>query len=213
MFTGLIEEVGKIENISRTRSQGIIKIKAPGISSRLNKGDSVAVNGTCLTVVRADKNSFQAEVMKETFSLTNIGRLRTGDEVNLERPLRLDGRLDGHYVTGHIDGEGRVKSNRIYKNNRILEIEITEIINKCIVKKGSIAVDGVSLTVISVENNIFTVGLIPYTEKMTTLARKKIGDYINIEFDILGKYVESFLNKKEEQKKNSGLDLLIRGEY
>lgn len=193
MFTGLVEEVGVVRGISRGRDSARLVVEAPGVAAELKVGDSVAVNGACLTVVEHTPRSFTADVMAETLARTNLGLLEPGDRVNLERALRLGDRLGGHLVTGHIDGVGRIKRRREEDIAVLLEIEAPPEVMRYMVKKGSVAVDGVSLTVADVGRQSFLVSLIPHTAGRTTLGAKKPGEAVNLEADIIGKYVERLL--------------------
>lgn len=192
MFTGIIEEKGYIEHITQGAISCRLKIYANKIFDDLKIGDSVAVNGVCLTACEIAKPYFTADVMAETMRKTCIGNLVKGSHVNLERAIAMGGRFGGHIVTGHIDGTGII-TNKVCEDNAVLvTISADEDIMKYIVMKGSVALDGVSLTVAMVENNSFTVSLIPHTAKETTILDKKTGDKINIECDIIGKYVKKF---------------------
>jgi riboflavin synthase len=185
MFTGLIEEIGRVKKVLPCKGGIIITVKAEKIADELKIGDSVSVNGVCITVTEREDNSFAAFVMEETLKKTNLSKARIGDRVNLERPLKLGARFGGHIVQGHIDSVGRVKMKR--KN--VLEIDYPVEISPYIAPKGSIAINGVSLTVLLKKGNKFQVALIPFTEKNTNLGSLKVGDIVNIETDIIGKYV------------------------
>ncbi|MEW6618319.1 MAG: riboflavin synthase [bacterium] len=202
MFTGIIEEIG----IIKQKSNNFLVIQAKKVLEDLKQGDSISVNGVCLTTIEFTKDTFKVNMMPETLKLTNLGMVSIGDEVNLERALRLTDRLGGHIVTGHIDGLGRIVDKITQGDNQILQISILPQVSKYIVKKGSVAVEGLSLTVADVQTEEFKICLIPHTLKITTLGKKNIGDLLNIEVDILGKYAEKFLNKGE--KKEISLDFL-----
>lgn len=208
MFTGLIETVGKINSIQEKGDVWQIAISAPMIAAELKDGDSVAVSGTCLTVIDSDKKNFCVEMMEETKNRTKLGNLKSGASVNLERAMQFDSRFDGHMVSGHIDGIGKV--NEIKDNGSTKKIFFetdTELLSN-IVSKGSITIDGVSLTVIDVTKNEFSVGLIPTTLKETTLAELKVGSIVNLETDIIGKYVAKFLAERfstESEKNRSSI--------
>lgn len=193
MFTGIIEEVGKIKNIGG----GKITIFAKKILEDINMGDSIAVNGICLTATTFDANAFTADIMPETIRRASLFTAKSGDAVNLERALTPSTRMGGHIVSGHIDGAGEIISLAEDKNAVLMKIKADAKILRYIVEKGSVALDGISLTVASVSANDFTVSLIPHTRKITNLREKKIGDIINIETDIIGKYVEKFLQKSD----------------
>ncbi|MCL6635783.1 MAG: riboflavin synthase, partial [Peptococcaceae bacterium] len=173
MFTGLVEEIGILRRITRGRDSARLTIEATKITGDLQLGDSVAVNGVCLTVVTFDLNSFTADVMAETLAKTNLGHLQSGDRVNLERALRLGDRLGGHLVTGHIDGVGRILRREEHDIAILLTIGTVPEVLRYIVKKGSVAVDGTSLTVVEVGEEDFWVSLIPHTAHHTTLGNKK----------------------------------------
>lgn len=196
MFTGLIEEKGKIASKSVGAKSCRLKIEASVIFDDLTLGDSVAVNGVCLTVSMIDFPFFYADVMAETVRKSNIGNLNTGDFVNLERAMKLGGRFGGHIVSGHIDGTGTITSITREDNAHIITIATDSNILRYIVYKGSVALDGISLTVANVSNDSFTVSIIPHTGEETTLLNKKTGYKINIECDVIGKYVERFTSKK-----------------
>ncbi|MEW6606576.1 MAG: riboflavin synthase [bacterium] len=202
MFTGIIEEIG----IIKQKSNNFLVIQAKKVLEDLKQGDSISVNGVCLTTIEFTKDTFKVNMMPETLKLTNLGMVSIGDEVNLERALRLTDRLGGHIVTGHIDGLGRIVDKITQGDNQILQISILPQVSKYIVKKGSVAVEGLSLTVADVQAEEFKICLIPHTLKITTLGKKNIGDLLNIEVDILGKYAEKFLNKGK--KKEISLDFL-----
>lgn len=207
MFTGLVEEIGKIESVIKSTKSARITIKAKKILEDVNLGDSICTNGVCLTVTSFDSGKFTVDVMAETMRRSNLKTLSLGAEVNLERALRVGDRLGGHIVSGHIDGVGQIKSYEQEDNAVWITIEAPSEILRYIVEKGSIAIDGVSLTVAYVDESIFKVSIIPHTKDMTTLLRKKIGDVVNLECDMVGKYIEKFLNVKEEIPPKKGIDL------
>ena len=177
------------------------------VTGDIKIGDSVAVNGVCLTVTSFDKKEIRADVMPETLRRSSLKNLRNGDEVNLERALTLSSRLGGHIVSGHIDGTGTIKKIEEDKNARVLTVGASRAILRYIVEKGSVAVDGVSLTVVSVSDKNFTVSLIPHTNEETVLHCKRTGDEVNIENDIIGKYVEKFMMNPstDDDKNNKGI--------
>ena len=195
MFTGIIEEVGSVQSVGG----GCLAIKARKVLQDVQLGDSIAVNGVCLTVTSFDGNSFQADVMPETIRRTSLSELKTGSPVNLERALTLNTRLGGHIVSGHIDGVGKIVSLREEKNAVLMKISADGDILRYIVEKGSVALDGISLTVAEVKEGDFTVSLIPHTRQVTNLSHKRAGSLINIENDIIGKYVEKLLAPREVQ--------------
>lgn len=202
MFTGLVAELGTVQRLARQGNSYHLTVGAKKVLENLKIGDSVAVNGACLTVVRMDDSGFTADVMPETVRLTNIGSLQPGSRVNLERTLRLCDGLDGHIVSGHVEGLGTISEQRPEGIAVVVTISTPPELLKYIIKKGSIAIDGISLTVTEVTDTSFSVSLIPHTAKETTLGLKKVGDSVNLETDILGKYVERMLtwNQKQEGK-------------
>ncbi|MCK9340519.1 MAG: riboflavin synthase [Synergistaceae bacterium] len=196
MFTGLIETIGIISAIHPRGDVWQIDIEAPKIAGELRLGDSVSVSGACSTVVRSDNRSFSIEIMEETRKKTKLGNLKSGSAVNLERAMRVDSRLDGHIVSGHIDGLARVEKIETYPETRKYYFSAGQDLISGIVSKGSVAIDGISLTVIDVTTNNFSVGIIPTTISETTLSELKEGDAVNIETDILGKYITKFLKTR-----------------
>ena len=210
MFTGIIEEIGIIRNIVKGSRSIKLTITAKKVLENTNLGDSIAVNGVCLTVTALGKDGFTADVMPESMSKTNMGRLKPGDRVNLERALTLSSRLGGHIVSGHIDGVGDIIN--MEKDDNAVRVTLTSVpkVMKYIISEGSVALDGVSLTVAHLGDNDFTVSLIPHTAQVTTLLDKKVGDKLNIENDVVGKYVErllSFSDKDKVVEKNSAISL------
>jgi riboflavin synthase len=199
MFTGIIEETGRIEKISTERGNLKLRIKASKILDDLKVGDSVNINGACQTVIATDGNSFTVEAVEETLKKTNLGQLKRNDSVNLERALRFSDRLGGHLVSGHVDCVGKIKSIAKSEGSFLYEFELSEKHWAYLVEKGSVAVDGISLTVVEVKKNSFTVAVIPFTLENTTLGTKKTGDLVNIETDLIGKYVERILTSKREK--------------
>ena len=189
MFTGIVEETGRVVSTA-----GGLTIAADKVLEDMQLGDSMAVNGVCLTVTSFDNKSFSAEVMPETLDKTNLGLLHPGDGVNLERPLSANGRLGGHFVQGHIDDRGRLSSVSHNGDARLLRFDTPTRLMPYIVEKGFIAVDGVSLTVVSRDDSSFQVSIIGYTREHTTLGNRGVGDVVNLEVDIIAKYVEQ-LNK------------------
>lgn len=193
VFTGIIEEIGSIERIQRGTVSAQLSIQAAKVLEGTKIGDSIAVNGVCLTVTAMQSASFTADVMAETLRRSSLGDLGQGAKVNLERAMAADGRFGGHIVSGHIDGTGRILSKRTEGNAVWVEIETPPELLRYIVEKGSIAIDGISLTVAGLSEHSFSVSLIPHTGEETTLLQKKSGDVVNLENDIIGKYVERFL--------------------
>lgn len=204
MFTGIIEEVGKVKSVVRNSNSIRLTIQASKVLEDVKVGDSIATNGICLTVTTFDNNSFTADVMPETMMRTNFKDLKTNDLVNLERAMPANGRFGGHIVSGHIDGTGRII--RTVRDDEAIRISIStspEILS-LIVEKGSITIDGISLTVTDVNSEFFSVSIIQHTQSATTLTSKHIGDTVNLENDIVGKYVMQFVNP---DKKNKGITL------
>lgn len=194
MFTGIIEEVGKIKNIQGGTNYKLT-IGASKILEDIHLGDSIAVNGICLSAIKWDNDSFTVDVMRETLERTSLHRLRAGNFVNLERALAANGRFGGHIVSGHIDGTGEIINIRRDANAVWYKIKTSEKIMEFIIEKGSIAIDGISLTVAKVDRSAFYVSVIPHTLENTILLSKKPGDIVNLENDIVGKYIKSFTDK------------------
>lgn len=208
MFTGIVEELGRVRDIVRGNKSVKISIECNSIVEGIKLGDSIAVNGICLTVTGCGANWFTADVMPETMRKTNLDMLDRHSPVNLERALRLSDRLGGHIVSGHIDGTGTIVDKTVEDNATWVSIEADNDILKYMVMKGSIALDGTSLTVAYVDEKKFKVSLIPLTRSVTTLGAKKAGDRVNIECDIIGKYVEKLLGINPEKDNNKkGLDI------
>lgn len=206
MFTGLVEELGRVKAITSGSKSVRLTITAKKVLSDVKLGDSIAVNGTCLTVVDFGDNWFTADVMPETVRRTAIAKFKLGDVVNLERTLALGDRFGGHIVSGHIDGVGIIRDMHKDDNAIIIKIEAGPEIMRYVIKKGSIAIDGISLTVVDLGDNWFTVSIIPHTAAMTTLGVKVTGSLVNLETDIIGKYVEKLLGLSTYcTKKTSGI--------
>ncbi|MGO5091016.1 riboflavin synthase [Clostridium sp. LCP25S3_F10] len=215
MFTGIVEEIGKILKIEEGKDFLHITIEGNKVLKSLNLGDSIAVNGVCLTVTNFNNNSFTADVMAETLRKSSLKALSKGSLVNLERAVTLNKPLGGHIVSGHIDGTGEIINIKKEGIATLLEIEAKENLLKYMVPKGSIALDGVSLTLVDVKEKSFTVSLIPHTKEATILINKNIGYIINIECDVLGKYIYKFIylkddDEKEPSKNNISLDFLSK---
>ena len=200
MFTGIVQETGTVEKIARGAKAIALTVRA-GVSVRgLKPGDSVAVNGCCLTVVkispRGKSKLLQFDVLQESWRLTNLQFARAGSSVNLERPLRADGEFGGHFVTGHVDGVGKIVRWEKSGADHVLEIAAPPAVIRHVVHKGSIAIDGISLTVAGAGKKTFRVWIIPHTFEVTALRERKVGDAVNLEADMLGKYVEKFLRRR-----------------
>ena len=200
MFTGIIEEVGTVRKIGG----GTLAIDATKVIEDVHLGDSIAVNGVCLTVTSFDREHFEADVMPETLRRSNLGMLKSGDQVNLERAMAADGRFGGHIVSGHIDGTGIIRSMQRDENAVWVRIETGQGILKYIVEKGSITIDGISLTVAAVTARDFSVSIIPHTGAETTLLTRREGDTVNLETDILAKYTEKLLGLAGAGSSSSG---------
>lgn len=208
MFTGIIEEIGKVKAIVRHANSIMLTIAVKKILDDIHIGDSICTNGVCLTVTTFDEGSYTADVMPETMSRTNFKDLRINDLVNCERAMPANGRFGGHIVSGHIDGTGVIsKMSRDDKAIRI-KIETRPEILKYIVEKGSITIDGISLTVAEVSNWDFGVSIIEHTQDATTLTKKKVGETVNLENDIIGKYIEKFVGSFSAKKDENLLNLL-----
>lgn len=215
IFTGIIEELGVVKSIAINGASGCITIKAKKVLEGTQLGDSIAVNGTCLTVTSINSDGFSADVMAETVKRTSLSQVGKGDLVNLERAMILNGRFGGHIVSGHIDGTGTITKYTKEENAIWVTIKAPDEILDLIVEKGSICIDGISLTVATVSDQDFQVSIIPHTAKETTLIHKKVGSLVNLENDIVGKYIKKLMeNKQEEQaKKASGLTMEMLEEY
>ena len=208
MFTGIVEEIGEIKNIRHGAKSAQLTIRGPVVTSDSKIGDSIAVNGVCLTATSISKDEFTADVMAESMRRTALGKLSLGSKVNLERAMAANGRFGGHIVSGHIDGTGVIKDYKKEDNAVWVTVSADTQILKYIIEKGSITIDGISLTVAYVDDVCFKVSIIPHTASETTLLGKKIGDMVNLENDVIGKYVEKLLGFKEESPSEikSGID-------
>ena len=220
MFTGIIEEKGTVASVKKGNVSSRITFSASVVLEDIHEGDSIAVNGVCLTATAITGSTFTADVMAETMRRSSLGSLRPGDKVNMERAMLCGGRFGGHIVSGHIDGTGTVASLKREENAVWVRINADSSLLKYIVEKGSVALDGISLTVAEVDDRGFMVSIIPHTGSETTLLSKKLGDCINIECDMIGKYVEKLLglNQDEPKKKvdnKSGItrEMLIRNGF
>ncbi len=217
MFTGLIEEIGTVRRINNTAEGADLVIAATKVPGDLQIGDSVAVSGPCLTVTAFNRDSFTVFVMPETLKRSTLGTLSGGDQVNLERAMTLGGRLGGHLVSGHIDAVVRLESRSREGNAILLNFAVPPELLRYLVPKGSVALDGVSLTVIEVDQKGFSVGLIPHTAGETTLGFRKTGELVNLEVDLIGKYVEKMLqprlNDETGQKEKISMAFLMENGY
>lgn len=211
MFTGIIEGLGTISAIRSSNQGKQFSIESDFHLEGTNIGDSVAINGACLTAVAINGRRFDVDVSPETLGISVFGRIKTGARVNLERALRLSDRLDGHLVSGHVDGTGLMKQKKNTGNAIIITYSVHESVARYMIKKGSVAVDGVSLTINSCSKTDFSVSIIPHTAKLTTIGLKKIGEAVNIETDMVGKYIERFVTagsgKDEPEHKGNALDM------
>lgn len=205
MFTGIVEEIGTISNIQRTGESFVLTIDAKRILEDVHLGDSIAVNGVCLTVTSFTGNRFSVDVMPETVKASSLNMVKRGSKVNLERAMAAGGRFGGHFVSGHIDGTGIIKSKQAFENAVYYEIEADHELLSYVIVKGSIAIDGTSLTVFAVSENSFTLSLIPHTLGESILGQKGSGDIVNLECDMIGKYVGHFIkaNANTKQQKSS----------
>jgi len=210
MFTGIIEEVGDIKSVRREGGNSLLKIAAKKVTADVKIGASISVNGVCLTAVEVGVSDFTAEATQETLFRSNLKKLKSGDRVNLERALKADGRLDGHIVMGHIDTVGVIRMIKKTEGYQLITVEVPEKYTKYIVDKGSIAVEGVSLTVTECRGNIFSLNIIPHTCEITVLKDRRSGDEVNIEVDLLGKYIEKMLGA---DKKNITKEFLNENGY
>ncbi|EXM40421.1 riboflavin synthase subunit alpha [Ruminococcus albus SY3] len=213
MFTGLIEETGTVCEVCRNGNASFIRIAAEKVLEGTKVGDSIAVNGVCLTVTEHDGKIFRADVMNETLSRSSLGTLKQGSKVDLERAMSAEGRFGGHIVSGHIDGTGTVSNIKQDGIAVRYTISADEKLLRYIVEKGSVTLDGISLTVAAVTDTDFTVSVIPHTAEQTILPYKKAGDIINIETDIIGKYVEKLLRPAEPKKSGVTMEQLMKNGF
>ena len=196
MFTGLVEEAGEIVSVKRGRKSTELTVRAATVHRGLRKGDSLAVNGACLTTVRKRGARLGFDVLEETLRVTNLQYVRPGDVVNLERPMRADARLGGHFVLGHVDGVGKVCRWELYGKDWVLEVKVPKKLMRYLIYKGSVAVDGISLTVADLGPDWIRIWIIPHTRDVTNLCQARVGSHVNLEADVLGKYVEQLLAKR-----------------
>ncbi len=203
MFTGIVEEIGTITAVTPGEASLQLNISCSKVLSDVKKGDSIAVNGVCLTVANFSVRHFTADVMPETMKATTLHELRIGSRVNLERAMAANGRFGGHFVSGHVDGTGEIIAIQPKANALYMEIRIAAELLDYFIPKGSVTVDGTSLTVFGVTDQGFIISLIPVTQDDSIIGRKKVGDQVNIECDMLAKYIERLLSKKEEKPAGS----------
>lgn len=213
MFTGIVEELGTVKKLNMTGDSGSIAISASKVLEKTKLGDSIAVNGICLTVTSLQSDGFTADVMAETVRRSSLGSAKSGDKVNLERAMAADGRFGGHIVSGHIDGTGTIKEYRKEENAVWVTIDTPADILALIVEKGSICIDGISLTVAAVTETDFSVSIIPHTGEETTLLKRKPGDKVNLENDVVGKYVQKLLGLEPKKKQESTLTMDMLREF
>ncbi len=211
MFTGIIEGKGKVLRIERRGEARRLTVEFPSHLTEVQLGDSISINGVCLTIVEKGNQTSRLDLSEETIRRTVLGELKEGDTINLERALRLNDRLGGHFVTGHIDGIGVITEKKKERDFVNLRVRVPENVSKYVVPKGSIAIDGISLTVNECRGKEILLTIIPYTMEKTTLMDKRAGDHVNLEADILGKYVEKLLNRRDG--KSEGLDLSFLKEH
>ncbi|WP_163538922.1 riboflavin synthase [Gracilibacillus sp. YIM 98692] len=205
MFTGIVEERGRIESIQQSNQALSMKIRGKRVTSDVNIGDSISVNGVCLTVTSYEQDTFTVDVIPETFRGSSLAHLKAQSEVNLERAMHANGRFGGHFVSGHVDAIGNIERTWVEDNAKYYYITVPEADTRYITLKGSIAVDGTSLTVFGVEEKAFIISLIPETQEATVLGEKKQGDIVNIEYDMLAKYMETLVQAKHTNKPSSSL--------
>ena len=205
MFTGIVEEIGTVQEVRRGAHSAVLTVGAELVLTDAHVGDSIAVNGICLTVTRFDAHSFQADVMHETLDRSSLAQIRRGTHVNLERAMPANGRFGGHIVAGHVDGVGRITSIQHDDTSIWYTIKAPEHILRYIVEKGSITIDGISLTVARVDTGLFAISAIPHTTRVTILGERRVGDVVNLETDIIGKYVEKLMQPSEPAKEKPGI--------
>lgn len=213
MFTGIIESIGIVREFSQHPHGARARVAAVEVAGQLRAGDSIAVDGACLTVTAVSGEGFGCDLSAETLARTTLGRLRAGMRVNLERPLRLGDRLGGHFVTGHVDAVGHIVGRVPQGDGETIRVGFPRALAPLLVMKGSIAVDGISLTVAELTEDTFGVALIPYTLEGTTLGQKRVGDAVNLEADLLGKYVARFLAERPAPRPSGGLTLSLLQEH
>jgi riboflavin synthase len=211
LFTGLILEMGEILSVEKRSGGAVLSLKSKEVSSAARQGDSISVNGACLTVVGKKGGILFFDLSGETLRSTNLGSLKKGDLINLEPSLSPHSRIGGHFVTGHVDAKGKIRSKLNTGDMIKVEIEAPDNITDFLVEKGSVAVDGISLTVVDLLRDGFTVVIIPHTAKLTTMGFKHLGDTVNIEVDILGKYVARFLNRDGNRDSSLMTTLMEKG--
>jgi riboflavin synthase len=200
MFTGLIEETGSLTEKTKTGEGYQLSFSASKVMSDLEIGSSISVNGTCLTIVKKTGSTFAVDVIEETLKKTSLGALKANDKVNLERPLKADARLGGHFVLGHVDTTGKIEDIKELSNSHFIKISFPKEFKSLLIYVGSIAIDGVSMTVAELGEDNFSIGVIPHTWEETVFSVRKPGDIVNLEFDVLGKYVERIMQGKANEE-------------
>lgn len=215
MFTGLILEMGELTSLKKRSGGAVLTLKADRTAPAAAPGDSIAINGVCLTVVSKNNKELSFDLSDETLGATNLGRLKPGDRINLESSLTPDSKMGGHFVTGHVDSAGKIRSRETLGDMLKFEIAAPPTVLRFLVKKGSVAVDGISLTVVDILKDGFTLIIIPHTAGLTTLGFKRPGDTVNLETDILGKYVARFMNREDDKNNKDArfMDSLMKGGY
>lgn len=213
MFTGIIEEIGKIQKIEKTPNNFNITFTAKKVLLDLQIGDSIAVNGLCLTVIAFSQNTFLADVMPVTIAKTNLKYAKMGDFVNLERAMQMQSRFGGHFVSGHIDAIGKILTIKKDENAIFFEINFSENIRHLVIKEGSISIDGISLTIADLQANSFIVSIIPHTISQTILQHKKVGDLVNLETDLIGKYLFNFQQNAQKNRSKITSNFLAKNGF
>lgn len=213
MFTGIVEEIGTVLKVNRGAQSFSMTIQAQKVIEDVHLGDSISVNGVCLTVTQFDDRSFNVDVMPETYMATTLHKLTSGSRVNLERAMAANGRFGGHFVSGHVDGTGTITEKKTVENALYITIQVPETFAPFLLDKGSVAIDGASLTIFHIEQSQITISLIPHTQKETILAEKAIGEKVNIECDMLAKYIAQVLKQQEKQSSHITLDLLEKNGF
>ena len=213
MFTGIVEEIGTITQIQRNAQGSTLSIAASEVVSESKVGDSIAVDGACLTMTGVDGNGFTADISAETVRRTTLGERKQGDGVNLERPLRLSDRLNGHLVLGHVDDVGVISGWKDEGDSSLMRVAAPQAVMRYVVYKGSICVDGVSLTIAKLFDDAFEIALIPHTKNVTMLGRKQVGEQANIEVDLLARYIERMLTNQTQEPESINFDFLREHGY
>ena len=207
MFTGIIEEIGNIQEMRSSGESMVMKIGASHVLKDVHLGDSISVNGVCLTVTSFESSFFTVDVMPETVRATSLQGLGRGSQVNLERAMSANGRFGGHFVSGHVDGIGKIKAKKREHNAVYYQIDVAPDLRHYMIEKGSVAVDGTSLTIFAVDEESFTISIIPHTIEETIIGTKDVGDIVNIECDMVGKYIEQFISRRFDQNKRPSSSL------